>query len=1161
MKNNEYNIVKITNDKNTFEAEYTNAQKVEYSFQSDNKNPIKDELNDNSTINDKVEDNVFKFSRKKEKKKEREDAEKIESSTSSSSAASSSASSAAGGVAGSSAASAAGASAAAASSGGIAAVVAATTVAVVSVGAIVGVNVINPVQEVELATFLTSEISPNSIDFSFSMPSRLLMYQEDGGQDAPISEKNVVFTIANGSGFNIEEYLMEYEEYDEEHFIYYGHMGGLTPDTSYALTVSIKEENPDKEAVYQELGKRTFFTQAIPVTADFKFETIEASTSRVNFSFVVSNTALEYTPGETDIPVVNATITNNFGYEDTISIERLTEFDEYSMIGSGEFSALTPSTTYTITVSAELESGYRSLGYTSFTTENAVTFDTVEVTHSSVNFSFIVDNEAVEYDPSLARMPAIQATISDGNDFYDEMWIEQISTYDDSNLMGSGNFTGLSANTEYTITLSVSLEQELRTLGSTTFTTSARPSSGFSWGIFTLDVEETVLFRFYVKSEYIGFVEGGPTPNCIAVVSKDGQEVKRSTDISYSTYEYSPGACAAEGTINGLDGSTTYELTIYFVNGQSEEALGDPKEFTTKESSPTFYFEDPDTYFVITDNSIAPVFSIKANEVEQSATSNLTNIFMEISDGVNYSDSYNVPYSEFSTGIDASYLVYSRNHVFEGLNPGTTYTISVRNGTTDVTYGSVEVTTTGTYTGFSWGTIETTPSTASITFNISSTYLDYESDPTAAVSSLYIDVNIGTQKVTSAGMDALTPGTGDNLVGKATASGLTPGTTYTLTLYRMVGSDSDSVAIGQPKTIETDEVAFNGATIPTEVSFYSHEFTITLDFVDDPSNPQYDDLSLQFYDEPYDNENKYALGSSITLASITTEQTLLIPSTQDGGESYFEFDFDNIGSYVITANQAGVPTEVYHDDISFTDTDDPGVVNGLESDYLIAVDASTGDFTLPVKLLYTDDYDKLRSFYVELSPTDGVTPSISAGASKEEDYQNLTYTGDDASSVITYIQNAGADGAEFNVKIYNFDDQQNPIWPKEGETVAPVYIKVADTNIVYGGKLYSTDLSQDSTSVQFGISYVAPVSTPTNPQIKFIDSSDSSLVYSYDFNFENYPTIDMINPSMSTGSTINDYASLKAAFEGKTFTVVISYYDGTTTTTKTIQTGVSFTFA
>ena len=262
---------------------------------------------------------------------------------------------------------------------------------------------------------------------------------------------------------------------------------------------------------------------------------------------------------------------------------------------------------------------------------------------------------------------------------------------------------------------------------------------------------------------------------------------------------------------------------------------------------------------------------------------------------------------------------------------------------------------------------------------------------------------------------------------------------------------------------------------------------------------------------------------------------------------------------MITANQAGVPTEVYHDDITFEDTDPQGEITGLNSDYLIAIDASTGDFTLPVQLLFTDDYHKFMSFYVELCPTDGVTPSISAGASREEDYQNLTYTGNDTSSVITYIQNGGTNGAEFDVKIYHFDDQSNPLW--ESDPNDPVYIKEADTNIVYGGRLYSTDLSEDSTSVQFGISYVAPVSTPTNPQIKFVDSSDPSLVYSYDFSFANYPSVDLTHPAMSTGSAISDYASLKAAFEGKTFTVIISYYDGTSQTTKTIQTGVSFTFA
>lgn len=68
MKNNEYNIVKVTNEGKNYQTEYTTAQNVEYSFQTENKTTIKDELNDNSTVNDKVENNVSKATKEKEKK-------------------------------------------------------------------------------------------------------------------------------------------------------------------------------------------------------------------------------------------------------------------------------------------------------------------------------------------------------------------------------------------------------------------------------------------------------------------------------------------------------------------------------------------------------------------------------------------------------------------------------------------------------------------------------------------------------------------------------------------------------------------------------------------------------------------------------------------------------------------------------------------------------------------------------------------------------------------------------------------------------------------------------------------------------------------------------------------------------------------------------------
>lgn len=1021
MKNNEYNIVNITNEKNNFSSEYTNAQKVEYSFQPENKNTLKDELNDNSTINDKVEDNVSKATKEKEKKKEKQESETLESSSSSSSAASSSTT-----------------STAAASSGGassaLGGIVAAATVSVAAIGTIVGVNVFGA-QPTDLVTFLTSEITTNSIDCSFSLPSNMLLSYEEPVE----SRKQVIVSVKNSDGFDYSE-PVPYEEYDESTLIFYSYVDGLSAGTSYALTVQLEETTfVEQEPVtkYTDLAFRTFTT--LSFTQKIVFNPLDVTYNSLSFSFEANLSDLGYNPDAPAMPNVFATIVDDDQFYDRLTLSSYEMIDDKRVTVFGDFNGLNPETTYTIDIYLDDETNL--LGSATFTTLErtaSVVFEEVEAGRDNVTFSFTVDKADIDYDPT--QVPAVQYEVrSTDGAYYDSSWAERFVDVDDNTVRGSDSFSGLTPNTEYELEISLSTETEVISLGTTSFNTfhefkfQKSPSA---------DVSDTSTnFTISMRASYIGYISDEETPDVIShlsisVVEKDGGTPTTHRFASLSTYaEY---VIAPSGEIGNLTPGTTYVLSVYYLPDN----------------------EDPELL------------------------------------------------------------------------------------------GSAEFTTTGVNPGFSWGVIESTPSTASISFNISRTYLDYDTDPDAAVNSLSIQVKKDDSLVDILTITSLNPESdnSDNLIGNATASNLTPETTYTLTLVR------NSQVVGSSTTIETDKVAFNGATIPTEVSFYSHQFKITLDFVDDPSNPQYDNLSIQFYDDVYSSADKYALGTApISLASVTTEQTFSLPYTVDGGEIYYDFDFDAIGSFEILAAQV----EIYHDDITFTDTDDPGVFNGLESDYLISVDASSGDFILPVKLLYTDVYDKFKSFYVQLCPTDGVTPSISAGASKEDNYQNLTYTGNDATSVITYIQNGGTSGAEFNVKVYHFDDQQNPIW----ESSETVNIKVADTNIVYGGSLLSTELSQDSTSVQFGISYVAPVQAPTNPQIKFVDTSDSSLVYSYDFNFQNYPSVDMTNPAMSTGSTISDYNSLKAAFEGKTFDVVISYYDGTSQTTKTIQTGVSFTFA
>lgn len=866
----------------------------------------------------------------------------------------------------------------------------------------------------------------------------LLSYEE------PVeSRKQVIVSVKNSDGFDYSE-PVQYEEYDESTLIFYSYVDGLSANTSYALTVQLEETSfVEQEEVVKitELAFRTFTT--LSFAQKIVFNPLDVTYNSVSFSFEANLSDLGYNPDAPEMPNLFATIVDNGQFYKTLTLTQYEMIDDSRVTIFGDFSELSPETTYTIDVYLDDETNL--LGSATFTTyekTSSVEFESVDAGRNYVEFAFIVDKADIGYDPTQTPAVKYQVKSTDGT-YYDDSWAERFEEVDDNRVRGTGSFSSLTPNIAYDLVISLSTESELTLLGETSFDTfhefkfQKSPSA---------DVTDTTTnITISMRASYLGFVSAEETPDVLnqlyITVAKEGSsETSRYPFASISTYgEY---VVVPSGTIGNLSSGTSYTLSVYY---QPDN-------------------EDPELL------------------------------------------------------------------------------------------GTADFITSGEYTGFSWGSIETTSDGAEVSFNVSSTYLDYDSDPTGTLRSLSIEVRNGAD-VNYVTLNALNPDSGDNLIGTASISGLASGNTYSLTLVRNVDGTYQTIGESTTLELESTDPAFNGATIPTEVSFYSHQFTITLDFVDDPDNPQYDMLSIQLYNSNYDDPDKSNLGSPISLESVTTEQFITLPYTEDGGKINYDFELGDIGSYEILATQV----EIYHADITFTDTDDPGVVNGLNSDYLIAIDASTGEFTLPVQLLYTDDYDKFMSFYVQLCPTDGVTPSISAGASKEEDYQNLTYSGNDVSSVITYIQNGGTDGAAFDIKIYHYNDQSNPLW--ESDPNDPAYIKEADTNIVYGGSLLSTELSQDSTSVQFSLAYVAPVQTPTNPQIKFVDTSDSSLVYSYDFNFQNYPSVNMTSPAMSTGSTITDYATLKAAFEGKTFDVVISYYDGTSQTTKTIQTGVSFTFA
>ena len=661
MKNNEYNIVNITNEKNNFSGEYTNAQKVEYSFQPENKNPIKDELNDNSTINDKVEDNLLKSTKEKEKKKEKQESKALESNTSSSSAATSSASTANTAVAASST----------GSAGALGGIVAAATISVAAIGTIVGVNVMGPAPISELARFLSSEVSTNSIDYSFSMPSQLLRYEEEQEGDKPLGEKVVVATIDDGFGFKEEEYLFEYEEYDENTLIFYHSFSRLSPDTGYALTLKIREDYPEQQLpIEKQLARRTFRTQASGEV--FKFESVEASQDSVSFSFIVSNSAINYDPESGSKHAVKATIDDGIDYYDEMWIEGFEEYDNSSVIGYGDFSRLKNNTTYNLTIYVSFEQELKYLGSITFTTEeidigfNFLTNE-FEATYSSIKFVFEINESQVVIDETApAPTSNVYAQIYLNESLVDTL---NVANFVESNasgkLKGSGTFTNLTDNTSYTI--KIYLNEETNVLGSTSFSTE-EIDIGFEFLTNEFEASYNLIKAVFDINQEQVIIDDTTEPitsNVYACIYLDESLLKTVNVVNFVESNAS-GKYKADVTFTGLTQSTSYSISVYL--NEETNVLGSTT-FSTEEFVQKITFNPLD----VSSDSVS--FSFEANLSDLGYNPDapaMPNVFATIVDNDQFSDRLTL--SNYQMIDDKRVTIFGD---FSGLSPETAYTIDV----------------------------------------------------------------------------------------------------------------------------------------------------------------------------------------------------------------------------------------------------------------------------------------------------------------------------------------------------------------------------------------------------------------------------------------------------------------------------------------------------
>ena len=466
MKNNEYNKVTVTNETSN-PVEFVPTQRVETTFYSENKTtPYKDELNSRATNNDKIEEIGVRKNRKPSSIK-KEDYKKIKQGTVH-------LSSTAGHM-----------------------VVAATTISVAVVGTMVGLDVLTGLEDetAELATFTDSEIGLSYVRFNFVVANELLSYSSpsDGTSGDPVGDVEedysfaVFYTLENDFFYKNEE-VVEYGPYeaDEDFTEFYGYIDGLTPDTSYALTLTLSfgtyEEVEDESTgdwveefvivASKHLARREFSTKPVPDAVVFTY--LEPTYEGVVFEFNVLKSAVHYDDETESHDSVFADISDSTGTIDSIPIEALQVMDDYYVSGYGSFGELQPNTKYTISILAYAEgsSSYETIGMTTFRTPtfpDYVNFTLVDPSHNDVMVRFDLPKDIINYGTATELPVTAELTNTEGH--YDSLLIESFRDEGGDTISGEAHFDGLTPSTSYTLTIKRTTETAYEPIGRVMFTT------------------------------------------------------------------------------------------------------------------------------------------------------------------------------------------------------------------------------------------------------------------------------------------------------------------------------------------------------------------------------------------------------------------------------------------------------------------------------------------------------------------------------------------------------------------------------------------------------------------------------------------------------------------------------------------------------------------
>ncbi len=322
---------------------------------------------------------------------------------------------------------------------------------------------------------------------------------------------------------------------------------------------------------------------------------------------------------------------------------------------------------------------------------------------------------------------------------------------------------------------------------------------------------------------------------------------------------------------------------------------------------------------------------------------------------------------------------------------------------------------------------------------------------------------------------------------------------------------------------------FRGGTVSNLADFYSYNFTVTLDYVDDFNF--IDDVYLVIYmDEEEGDARTYELALTTdpqTLSARADEELDIPPLDLESGESfYYHFKYTYKGVSQTTERQT-----VVFKDAEDRETEFYGGVVSSQADFL--------DNTFNVQLSYVDDFDRLDDFVLHIYEDNAATAD-----SFSRDYSLSKVTTEQTLSANEYGEEPGFDvstgeysyyfsytnnGIEYNTDVatVTFTDAEGRVSTFNGIT-----INEAD----FEDEMFYLTLDFDDSLDRLDSFHITLYDNDINASVSY-DLSETTDEQCYPlYDSENEVTLDVERHSMSYLLTYNDNGVQQSVSDSTTFT-------------------------